>query len=205
MKSPITFFLFGLLLVATSGCHVLEPKADLTQFYVLRSTSKPAATETGAANGPHVRVGPGSVAGYLSVTPIVTMEGPNHVKPLAIHHWAEPLPKGIARALGEDLRSRMPEATVIIYPDSLPTADGLEIQYLVNRFDGALEGAVTLDVSWQLIQRPGGKVISSTHAVYVAPVLKGSNQVLAYVERLSLALEHWADDLAKSIQSVQKR
>jgi len=189
--------LAGLLLFQT-GCSVLKPKADLTQFFVLRPVSADSKLEkrTGAALL-EIRVGPGSVASYLETTPIVVANGPNRVEQLDLYHWAEPLPKGISRTLAEDLAQRLNLPHLTLYPDKPPGVSSTEVRFMINRFEGKLDGPVTLDVSWQIVQQPDNRVVSSKHSVYVIPA--GPGDVASYVDRLSQALSKWAADVAAAI------
>jgi len=192
--------LAGLLLFPT-GCSVLKPKADLTQFFVLRPGSADSKAESRTGDSlPGIRVGPGSVARYLESTPIVVANGPNRVEPLNLYHWAEPLPKGISRTLAEDLAQRLNLPHLTLYPDTPPGVSSTEVRFMINRFEGKLDGPVTLDVSWQILQQPDGRVVASKHSGYVIPA--GRGDVASYVDRLSQALSEWAADVAAAIRAV---
>jgi len=73
-------------------------------------------------------------------------------------------------------------------------------RFMINRFEGKLDGPVTLDVSWQILQQPDGRVLASKHSVYVIPA--GRGDVASYVDRLSQALSEWAADVASAIRGV---
>ena len=200
MKPIINIGLAALsaLLLFQTGCSVLKPKADLTQFFVLRpgSADSNAEERTGAAL-PEIRIGPGNVASYLESTPIVVAKGPNRVEQLDLYHWAEPLPKGISRTLAQDLAQRLNLPHLTLYPDTAPGDSSTELHFMINRFEGKLDGPVTLDVSWQILQQPDGRVVASKHSVYVIPA--GRADVASYVDRLSQALSKWATDVAPAI------
>ena len=120
MKPTISIGLAALagLFFFQTGCSVLSPKADHTKLYILRAKSTPpAATAESKAPARAVRLGPGRVAAYLDVTPVVVQDGPNRVKQLDLHHWAEPLPKGISRVFSENLSQRLNGAQIIVYPE----------------------------------------------------------------------------------------
>src|SRR4030095_10336606 len=158
MKRTILLLPFALggLAVSLAGCTVLSPKSDPTRLYVLRSrnpTNPPPAT---APFDRVVQVGPGRLADYLVTTSIVVWNGPQEVKRLGVHEWAEPLGKGINWAMAENLSRRLPGARVISYPEPLGTEGGLQIRYQVLRFEGELTGNVVLEVSWLLVGPPSG-------------------------------------------------
>jgi uncharacterized lipoprotein YmbA len=189
-------------LLFLAGCSVLKPKADLTQFYVLRSGSAGAKVETRTNPAPtEVRIGPGRLANYLEATPIAVQDGANGIKYLDLHHWAEPLTKGLSRILGDELCQRLNLNHVTRFPDPAVKDSSLEIRYTVNRWEGTLDGPVTLDVYWQLVQQPSGGVISGNHSVYEVTPKDKQTDVAAYVRRLSDAAARWANDLATAIRS----
>lgn len=203
-KLPVTLSLAAAvgLLLAQAGCSLLQPKADLTQFYVLRASSPDfnSAAQTPSA-GPEVRVGPGSIAAYLEVTPIAVQDETNRIKYLGRHHWAEPLPQGINRVLGEHLAKHLDRSRVTLYPEPATSAANVELRYTINRFEGDLGGPVTLDVAWHIYQRPSGTVQTGKRAVYAVPAGGSPGDVAAYVDQLSRVISLWAADVAAVIPS----
>ena len=150
---------------------------------------------------PEIRVGPGRIADYLTATPIAIQDGSNRVKYLDLYHWAEPLSKGISRSLAENLARRLHLAHVTVYPDPILDSSGLAVHYTVDRFEGTLAGPVTLEVSWEIVQRPSNKVIAGARSVYVVSANSHETDVAAYVNRLAAAVEEWSDDIAAAIRS----
>ena len=183
-----------------AGCSFLKPKADPTQFYVLRVQSAEAApAAAGLSAPPEIRVGPGRIPGYLDNSPIAIENGPNRVEYLGVYYWAEPLSKGVSRVLAENLARKFAPANLTVHPNLPLTDSGYEIRYTVERLEGTLAGPVTLEVSWQLLQRSSGEVIAAKRSEYVVPAQGRSKDVAAYVERLSAALALWADDVAATL------
>ena len=188
----------AVLFIHVTGCSVLKPQADLTQFYVLRS--QPAAKGASVDRASlQIRVGPGRVATYLEKTPIVVEQGPNRVEYLDLYRWAELPSKGISRVLSENLATRLNGASLTVYPDPAPFAEGYELRYAVERFEGTVSGPVTLEVSWQWVQRQSSAVVANKRSTYTIPSQKASNEVSAYVNRLSTAVAQWADEVAAAI------
>lgn len=187
------------------ACTVLEPKADLTRFYVLRA-SPPAleGSETPNRTLPELRVGPGRLAAYLDATPVAVLDGPHQLRYLENHHWAEALSRGVGRTLSEALVHKLDAPHITSYPDPLPGASGYDVRYNINRFEGRLDGTVTLEVAWQLFQAPSATVIFSAHSTYEIPVEGPGRDVAAYVNRMSSAIDRWADDIASAVNSVAK-
>lgn len=185
------------LALSTTGCSVLKAKSDPTRFYVLRpAPADSAAAGPSGAAPKEIRVGPGTIPGYLQNSPIVLEEGANRLKYLDLDHWAQPLPKSIGRTLGENLTRRLRLSAITLYPDPVTAPSSDEVRYSINRFEGTLEGPVTLDVSWQIFRRPANQVVVSKRSVYVVSPGDQPGGVAAYVDRLSRAVGRWADDVA---------
>ena len=175
------------LLIGGAGCSVLKPKADLTQFHVLRAQSTGTAV-SGAIASREIRVGPGGIAAYLENNRIAVEQGPNRVDYLDVYRWAEPVSKGVSRVLAENLARRVAGADLSLYPNPPLTDSGFEIRYNVERFEGTLAGPVTLEVSWQLVDRASGTAMARKRSAYTVPLQGKRTDVGAYVERLSDAL-----------------
>ena len=196
--------MLGGLCLFPTGCSVLQPKADLTEFYVLRSPSAVSGVRAPAGGSPlEIRVGPGNVAEYLNATPIAVEEGVNRLRYLDRHHWAEPLSKAIGRTLAGELAARLDPARVTVYPEPTAGAASLEVRYSVTRFEGQLDGPVTLEVSWRVLQMPAATVVAEHRSVYVVPPAAGKQEVGEYVERMAVAVSQWSNDIADAIHNRQ--
>ena len=192
------------LLFMQPGCSVLQPKADLTEFYVLRSPASVARIPASVGGRPvEIRVGPGNIPEYLNATPIAVEDGANRLRYLDRHHWAEPLSKAIGRTLAGDLAARLDPARVTVYPDPVTGTSNLEIRYTITRFEGRLNGPVTLEVSWQVFQMPAAAVLAEHRSVYVISSTTGRQEVGDYVERMVEAIGQWSRDVAEAIRARQ--
>ena len=200
-NQPVRFLALAAISLIVSGCSVLEPKANLTEFYVLRGQPKEIGSAATNMGGSEIRIGPGRIAAYLQNGQIAVQAGPNRLVYLENDRWAEPLSKGVGRVLAEDLAHTVDTATFSVYPDPPLTDLGHEVRYTVESFEGSLGGAVVLAVTWQVVERPSSKVIAGKRSVYTVPAKKGSDTVTSYVERMSTALGEWSDDIAAAIQS----
>lgn len=199
----ITSSVFGLVLIAGSvvvgpGCSVLKPKHDLTQFYVLRAQSLAAVPDT-PSEPLALRVGPGRVADYLNSTPIVVNEGSNRIRRLDLHHWAEPLDRGVNRVLIEDLTQLLPSATVTTSSEVAGHDRACQLRYTVTRLEGELDQDVFLDVSWSLREPGSNRTLTEATSQFTVPA-SGLNQgVEGYVMRLSSTLAQWSRSVAEAI------
>jgi len=199
LPCSIIFAALSALCLAQTGCTVLEPRADNTKLYVLRAQpTKSMSVSAQPKHRPAVRVGPGRIAAYLDVTPIVVEAGPNTVKQLDQHHWAEPISRGISRVLAENLAQRLDGAQMIIYPEPANGAE-LEVRYSISQLEGALDGPISMNITWQIVDATSGEMVHAGNTTgEVANQLKAS-EVSAYVERISAAIGTWADEVAAAI------
>jgi len=186
--------------IGWTGCSALKPKADLTEFYVLRAARQDVEALARKESAlPEIRVGPGRVAEYLDNTKIAAQGEGNRLGYLDLHRWAEPLSKGLSRMLSESLATRLKVKQLTVYPDPPIDASGYEVRYTVTRFEGQVTGPVTLEVSWQMIERPSAQQIAGQRSVYLIEAGPQPGDVAAYVARLSDAVSKWADDIATAI------
>lgn len=189
-----------LLALWLAGCSILEPKADNTKFYVLRPGASVGASADQAVNMDKVvRIGPGRIAAYLDVTPIVVRDGPNRVRRLDNHHWAEPLSKGIQRVLADDLARRLSHARVVLYPEP-ESGQVLEAHYSVSRFDEDTGGQIVLEVAWQLIESQSGKAVYATSST-IRVKGSSSSSISDYVRAMSEAIDSLAKEMTVGIES----
>jgi uncharacterized lipoprotein YmbA len=198
MKTSFLILFASVALATVTGCRLLEPQPDRTEFYVLRPESASPATNAPAA-GQWLQLGPGQIAAYLAVTPLVIDAGAHRVKPLDLHHWAEPLSKGIARVLQANVEGRRRDLQTLVYPEPAPARERWELRYQIHRFEGTLDGPVTLDVNWTVIAHPSGRALTNAHPVYTIPAADRSDSVAGYVARLSTALAQWSAEVAGAL------
>lgn len=119
-----------------------------TNWYILDSDTQQAANQT---RGPRVHLRKVEVPAYLDRDAIVTREAGGVRLHLArFEAWAEPLPSGLQRALGDDLAPLLTAHGVVLHlpDDGAPSTLHLTVQ--VQRFEGCLGGEATLDARWSL-------------------------------------------------------
>jgi len=184
----------------SSGCSVLKPKPDPTQFYVLSAIPTVTAPETSKdLTDSSLHIGPWRFPEYLNTTPMVVKDGVNRLEYLDWHHWAEPLQDGVSRVLAANLSQLLNVPRVAVYPDSLGALPGYGVEFTVYHFEGTLAGELVLEVYWQVKERPAGKVLFAERSRYVVPVIGSTADAAAYAARMSEALRQWSQDIAQVI------
>src|SRR5215831_10489356 len=185
-------------LICLAGCAVTDP----TLYYALGQTtgSSASAESKVAAVGPRARVagadpvsigvGPVIMPGYLDRAQIVTRSGPDRVKLATFHLWAEPLENGIARILADEIGARVPIDRVVMFPWRGIVAKAIQYQVVVavDRFDGTLDGDVTLDARWRILGKNGDEVAFSRFTTTEKVAGSGYDPMVAAMSRTLVAL-----------------
>lgn len=208
--------LLGLALsISFAGCAVTDPTLfySLGQTTVGSSTARSAESRVTAASGPEGRVagantvsigvGPVIVPGYLDRTQIVTRSGPDRVKLAMFHRWAEPLESGIARIVAKEIGARVPTDRVVMFPWPGTVARAIQYQVViaVDRFDGSLDGDVTLDARWRILGRNGDEVAFSRSTITETVAGSGYDAMVAAMSRTLVAL---GQEIATGIRALPR-
>lgn len=135
-----------------AGCSFTpKPKADPTEFFVL--TPRPVAARAGRR--PVVELEDVEVPEYLRNPRMAARSGDNRIDYAEFKRWAEPLDKGVARALREGLA---PAADLRPSPAA---GAGVKLRVRVTALEGrrtaeGAGGSAFVSVAWEL-SRPGAK------------------------------------------------
>jgi len=197
MRGPATRLVVLLLAagaLAVAGCAV----ADMTRYYVLSSMPEappyPART---TASSTAVGVGPVLIPGYLDRVQIVTRNADDEVEISTYHRWAEPLERGIAQVLADNLAPQIGSERIAVFPWRGGVARALDYQVVVVvlRFDGSPGGQVALDARWRLLGKNGQELVLKRSTINepvtgegYQPLVRGMNRALATLAR-EIAME----------------
>jgi len=154
----------GLLaLLAAAACSSVPE----TSYYLL-TTSSPAtamgdvARATPPPGWPAERVlglGRIEVADYLNQPGLVLETAEHQIRPATYHRWAEPLPRGIRRALLENLTAVLPGLRVENLSESTRRLD-YRLDLVIERFHGTDQGTVVLGGRWSLASGDGQRQVA---------------------------------------------
>ncbi len=134
------------------GCAWQRPKADPTEFFVLQARpDAPRATGRRAV----VELADIDVPAYLQNPRMAVRSGETEVSFDEFKRWAEPLSRGVARVITEDLAG---VADVRPAPVANPAPD-LRLTVRLSSFEGRLDaggaGSILVAASWELKNREG--------------------------------------------------
>ena len=166
-----------------------------SHYYVLSAQPETAANPTGPVANT-VALGAIKLPGALDRPQIATRLGPNQLDYAEYDRWAGPLDEMIRRVLAADLRPLLPPGSVLIDNDSSASAD-LTIAIDVRGFDADKSGRVTLDASWQILDK-SGKVIGLPRGAKIAEPAAGSDTA-AVAATMSRAVGALAGNIASGI------
>jgi uncharacterized lipoprotein YmbA len=200
--------------IGLAGCAVTDP----TQYYSLGQTVANSAStartaqSTGRAPTPRskpsetaavgIGIGPVIIPGYLDRTQIVTRTTVDHVHLATFHRWAEPLENGIARILGEEVAARVPTERIVMFPWRGLIGQSLKYQVVlaVVRFDGHLDGDVTLDTRWRILGKNGDELSYGRTTLTESAAGSGYDPMIAAMSRTLVIL---GQEIAAEIRTLQ--
>ena len=159
------------LAVCLGGCALLEYGGLLDRtpppkrLHKLETTAKQAE---GPVKPLAIGVGPVTLPGYLDPVRLVTRVRPDTLEAAPDDGWSEPLDRALLRVLGEDLARLIPVERTAVQP----TRKDRKVQYQViveiSRFDGPLNGDLTLVARWRLLDG-GAKEVANKETRVTRP------------------------------------
>jgi uncharacterized lipoprotein YmbA len=170
MRRNVTTATLVMAMVTLAGCS-LTSGSDPARFYVLAPLDD---TEIEAASGGAVRpgligVGPVQFPDYLNRPQMVTRVGPNQLEILEHDRWAEPLAKGFARTLANDLALLLGADEIVVAPWHEASAPDYAAKVDVLRFERDATGAVTLQCRWTLVSTGDGERVAGGEVTITEP------------------------------------
>jgi uncharacterized lipoprotein YmbA len=190
----------GLFVVVLSSCASSPP----SKFYQFSALNGQAAEPGNSSHGGSevVSIGPVRIPDYLDRPQIVTRSGQNELRLAEFDRWAGSIENDIIRVLAEDISAQLPEDRffVIRWTPLLQSqlSSSYRVEMIVSRFDGPLDGAVTLRAQWGLFGRDKN-VLVRKESVIVEKV-NGSGYD-AYVDAMSRAIGRLGKEIADGIVS----
>lgn len=148
-----------LILALAAGCARSIPNS----YYLLDSGEPPFNAADLPAQS--LRLADVSLPDYLDRKDIVRRRsGDTHLDVAAVHQWAEPLDKGLRRALREILVPRLARAGRVLLPEG-ETREGVPALVVdIQRFDGDFDADAHISARWQLRDADGGILAQGIHA-----------------------------------------
>jgi uncharacterized protein len=187
-----------LVLAATMLAGVLSAcgSSPPSHYYELSVQPAPPAAEQVGYPARTLALGEIKLPGALDRPQIARQIGPNQLEYAETDRWAGPLDAMVRRVLSADLRPLVPAGMVLIANDSAAPA-GLTVAVEVLRFDADRAGRVTLQASWETLDK-NAKLIGVPRQVNIVEPASGSDAA-AVAATMSRALAALADNIAAGL------
>jgi uncharacterized protein len=176
-----------------SACGSSPP----SHYYELSAQPDPPALQQ---LGPvrTVALGEVKLPGALDRPQIARQIGPNQLEYSESDRWAGPLDDMVRRVLAADLRPLLPSGMALVANDSSAPADRT-VAVEVSRFGADKAGQVTLDATWETLDK-NAKVIGAPREANVVEPASGSDAA-AIAATMSRAVGKLADNIAAGLGS----
>ncbi len=170
-----------------------------SHYYQLSAQPDPPAVRKIGGPVRTVALGEVKLPGALDRPQIARQIGPNQLEYAETDRWAGPLDEMTRRVLSADLRPLLPAGMALVASDSSTPAD-LTVAVEVSRFDSDKAGRVTLQASWETLDK-NAKVVGVPREANVVEPASGSDTAAA-AAAMSRALAHLADNIAADISGA---
>lgn len=183
----------GLLMLL--GCGSSPPQT----VYVLGAAADPVPGVTSVSGRPVVELKPVTVPDYMDTTDILLRDGQNALKSSQTGRWGERLSVGIARALREDLTTRMPAIEMAQGDPVQPPTRTLLVD--IAGFDVRPDGRCVLAAHWTVLGEDSKTVLASERATIIANITQSTGGMAdpAIVSAMAGAVGQLADHIAMNV------
>ena len=182
--------------LALAGILAACGSSPPSHYYVLNARPDPAAANQFGGVRRTIALGSVKLPDSLDRPQIARQVGPNQLEYAESERWAGPLDDMTRRVLSADLRSLLPAGATLV-PDDSSAAAETTIAVEVSRFDADRSGQVTLDASWQTLDK-NAKAVGATRRANIVEQGSGSNAA-AVAATMSRAVAGLADNIAVGI------
>jgi uncharacterized lipoprotein YmbA len=189
------------LVLAASGCSVLDPQPDRSQFFVLSPMAE--ASPGSGLNGAVVALGPVNLPDYLDRLEIATRTDANRLRYSDTDRWAEPLDVNFTRVLSQDLSILMNLGEIVSYPWFSDARVDYQVPVHVSRFEGDEDGNVVLEARLSVKVPRNGMVIYAKDS-HIAQTATGIGDA-AVVGAMNAAVTDLAREISAVLGQVARR
>jgi len=188
MRGLITIFSIGIILI---GC------SSNLKYYTLTPKIAPKSGTKALNTKKLIGIDEVKVSEYLERKSLGVLESGNRLKIDDSKLWVSSLSSNIQQVLKINLSSLMPSYSFITYPWNEPIEDNYRLYVTINRFDGDINGTVSLMGRWSLEDRKENKIIKAESFFYRE---KGGSSLDSIVETKSSLLKRLSQEIARGIK-----
>ena len=185
--------IFGTVVaVLMAGC------SSKSNFYQLHAPQNGVKKQTYRLKSTVVGIDQVDLADYLDKPQIVTRLSEGRVQLHEEDRWAGALDKNIQSILTQNLSKALPNYTFLASPWDEPVEDKYRIYVDVEHFDGDMNGTVTFDGRWSLVDKENNRLVTGEKVRYVE---QGGITLDDMVETQSRLLDRLSRSIAKKIHN----
>ena len=184
--------IFGTVVaVLMAGC------SSKSNFYQLHAPQNGVKKQTYRLKSTVVGIDQVDLADYLDKPQIVTRLSKGRIHLHEEDRWAGALDKNIQSILTQNLSKALPNYTFLASPWDEPVEDKYRIYVDVEHFDGDMNGTVTFDGRWSLVDKENNRLVTGEKVHYVE---QGAPTIDGIVTTQSHIINRLSHDIAKKIR-----
>lgn len=191
----ISAILLAIITPMLTSClgNFLEPKEDLTEFYLMRPAQNIAKVEL---NSPlKINVLPITTPSYMSRNQIVTLSDAGTVELSEFNRWAESAQSNFTRVLVDNIGATSEKVDVFAYPSF--AKDGMNLRIYINDCIGSLGGKLIFKGKWQVDNIENTKQVAKDFLMKI----DCGNSYKTYIKAIDKAMAELSFDIVKTISS----
>ncbi len=184
-----------IVLVTLAGCRGKTRPISYYTLSPIQSTVSDASQQP--ENDVSIGVGPISFPEYINKPRIAIRDSSTKILYSEFHRWAGFLEKTFLRVVAEDLSVILDTDLIGIYPWNGSFEPRYQVKLDVKQFDGQLNGQVTLNVVWQVVDNSESGPPIVRRSVITEPAGgQGPDDYTAMVSAQSRTLEQLSREIA---------
>jgi uncharacterized lipoprotein YmbA len=134
---------------------------------------------------------------YLDKPEVVTRLSEGRLKMNETDRWAGAFDKNIQSVLTQNLSKLLPNYTFLASPWDEPVEDRYRVYVDVERFDGDLNGTVTLKGRWSLVDKEENRLVTGEKVHYIE---RGTPTIDGIVTTQSHMIDRLSRNIARKIR-----
>jgi len=185
------FIVSAAAVILMSGC------STKSNFYQLHTPDTKLMKHTAKLKSRVIGIDQVGLADYLDKPQIVTRLSSGRLNLHEEDRWAGALDKNIQSILTTNLSNLLPHYTFLASPWDEPVEDRYRIYVDIERFDGDMNGTVTLDARWSLVDKEKNHLLTGEK---IHEVESGTPTIDGIITTQSHMLEQLSRKIAQRIK-----
>jgi len=185
------------IILGTVAVILMAGCSSKSNFYQLHPQQAVKTNSSAHLKSTVIGVDEVDLADYLDKPQIVTRLSAGRLSLHEEDRWAGALDKNIQSILTQNLSKSLPHYTFLASPWDEPVKDRYRIYVDVDRFDGDMNGTVTFEGRWSLVDREDDRIVTGEKVNYVR---QGNPTLEGIVATQSKIVSRLSNDIVKKIR-----